>query len=722
MPTTIFTPQMLRNGTRAVPEIPAGGGGGFTNTYSLDFDGVDDYLDLGTESTVADGGQFTLSFWIKGNSQSIGAKYLFSADYYNLHTLWTIQNTELYWRNINNVYKLLSLNLLDGDWHHILIVWNPDGANSTIRCFTDGTNEVNIATDWRYGNGGIYEGALRYIGNRGGGTFPGFNGGIDEFAVWNDDQSANVSTIYNGGVPNDLTDLSPNYWLRNGDNGSWKSPQWLLPSNENKDKVSNYSFEFDGVDDYVELGSLPNLQNATQYSISSWFKSPLNNLYQVIWGWFDGADGYLQLLLVDDGSFVVYNYRTSTAYGLSATGLVTADTWYNATVVFDGSGATNADRLKLYINGILVTLTYTGTIPTQTGTMLSKTMWLGASNSSNFWGFDGNIDEVSIFDSAISIGDVWDGSGEPTTISGAVAHYNMGEEANFTSNWLVDNSALDNYSKRSFYFDGTDQYLNAGALSTLASASSFSISLWLRKRTSSTTYNRICGKYPSASDNLLIGSTSTNQFIQFLVTNGGGTASVTSNVGIVFNTWHNVVVVFDGSLTGNQNRAKIYLDGVNVTATDSGTIPATTSADVSDFYFGKVNGLGVFYWIGNQDEIGIFNYPLTPTQVTSVYNGGVPDDLMNTVGLTPPTNNYRMGEDASFNGTNWTVPDNVGANDGTSVNMDVDDLVGESPNYSGGGISNAMTIEDRVGEAPNSDNNALSYNMDEVDRVEDVPS
>jgi hypothetical protein len=59
-----------------------------------------------------------------------------------------------------------------------------------------------------------------------------------------------------------------------------------------------------------------------------------------------------------------------------------------------------------------------------------------------------------------------------------------------------------------------------------------------------------------------------------------------------------------------------------------------------------------------------------------------------------------MGEEASFNGTNWTIPDNVGSNTGTSANM---------------------TIEDRVGEAPNSTNNALSLNMDEVDRVNDTP-
>ena len=58
-----------------------------------------------------------------------------------------------------------------------------------------------------------------------------------------------------------------------------------------------------------------------------------------------------------------------------------------------------------------------------------------------------------------------------------------------------------------------------------------------------------------------------------------------------------------------------------------------------------------------------------------------------------------MGENATFL-TNWTVPDAVGTNDGTSVNMNV---------------------FDRVGEAPNSSNNAVSLNMDFVDVVPDVP-
>ena len=61
-----------------------------------------------------------------------------------------------------------------------------------------------------------------------------------------------VSTISTSPVV-DLTSLSPIVWLRNGDNGTWKSPQWLIPNNENKTKFSNYSFEYDGTDDYIDV-------------------------------------------------------------------------------------------------------------------------------------------------------------------------------------------------------------------------------------------------------------------------------------------------------------------------------------------------------------------------------------------------------------------------------------------------------------------------------------
>ena len=197
-------------------EMPAVGS--FSNLYSTEFDGVDDYIDLGASSTVADSSQFSFSFWIKGGTAPSGGQtYLFSADYYNLHTFWNVKDDDIIWRNINNSIKTLSVGVLDNSWHHILIVFNPTGADQTIRCFTDGANEVNVSTDHRYKqSSSTYTGALRYIGNRGGGSYTGFSGNIDEVAIWDDDQSANVSAIYNSGQVHNLNDLSspPINWYR----------------------------------------------------------------------------------------------------------------------------------------------------------------------------------------------------------------------------------------------------------------------------------------------------------------------------------------------------------------------------------------------------------------------------------------------------------------------------------------------------------------------------
>ena len=47
--------------------------------------------------------------------------------------------------------------------------------------------------------------------------------------------------------------------------------QWRLPNNENKDKQSNYSMDFDGSSQYIELNSSVLLPN--QHTVSTWIKS-----------------------------------------------------------------------------------------------------------------------------------------------------------------------------------------------------------------------------------------------------------------------------------------------------------------------------------------------------------------------------------------------------------------------------------------------------------------
>ena len=416
--------------------VGAGGGAPFLNTYSTQFDGVDAYVNCGNPTDLQITGAFTLSVWTKLDSSVVGQTCIISKDNgtsERAFTLWSkiVDKPVFYiWNGATSYNVGGTTNIADDMWHHVAVVYVP---STSIRIYVDGVLEgTNMTSIPASINNANYD---FKIGHFAGSLFD-FKGLMDEVSVFN--SAVDIADLWDGsGQPTDLSLLAtpPIAWYRMGDNGTYKSPQWLLPNNENKDKVSNYSTQFDGVDDYIELGSLSNLQNATEYSICSWFKTPLNNQYQAIYSWFDGADGYLQLLLINDGSFIVYNYRTSTAYGLSATGLVSANTWYNALVVFDGSGATNADRLKLYLNG---------TIPTQTGTMLGNGLHAGAyvtTSGAMTWALEGNIDEVSIFNSAISIGDVWDGSGEPidvSAVSGLTQNYRMGEEATFSGGvWTV---------------------------------------------------------------------------------------------------------------------------------------------------------------------------------------------------------------------------------------------------------------------------------------------
>jgi len=203
----------------------------FKNTYSMDFDGVDDYLDLGSGSTVADGGQFTLSFWIKSapaTGPNLNNVLFTSEPYYNLNRFWVMSGANIQWVTINNVPKNIAVGVLDNTWHHVMIIWNPDGANSTIRSYIDGANEANATTDFRYApgwNSGAYQGPINFIGGKGG---KGVIGSIDEFAVWNDDQSSNLSTIYNGGTPSNLASLNPTTWYRMGEKATYDGTNWTL--------------------------------------------------------------------------------------------------------------------------------------------------------------------------------------------------------------------------------------------------------------------------------------------------------------------------------------------------------------------------------------------------------------------------------------------------------------------------------------------------------------
>src|SRR3990167_5512110 len=82
-----------------------------------------------------------------------------------------------------------------------------------------------------------------------------------------------------------------------------------------------------------------------------------------------------------------------TTYGDTASAF-SNNTWTHIKFVFNGAGATNADRLKIYVNNINQSISFTGTIPSSL-TDSSTALQIGASNGGATW--DGYIDEIIYF-------------------------------------------------------------------------------------------------------------------------------------------------------------------------------------------------------------------------------------------------------------------------------------------------------------------------------------
>jgi len=410
----------------------------FINTYSLDFDGVDDYVDCGEVLELSNAPTVTLSLWMKSTSSANRILLDFKEGTSRI-TIQRYSNSTIY-LYVNNVNAEYSISTALNNWYNIVYVFDGSGATNTdrLKLYVNGIEIIASSFSGTIPTSiGAFTSAMdSKIGSLCDNSF-GFRGNIDEVAIF--DSVIPIGDLWDGSnQPTDLSDLFPVAWYRMGDNGAYKSPQWLIPNNENKDKVSNYSFEFDGVNDYVNIPNNTELNFSSAYSVSFWIKttsaallSPISNqskflirLYapanQIRLQLYDGSNGFLNL----DNTQVFNDGK-----------------WHH--IAFTTEATTTADKIIVYFDG--VALTNKGT-QLNVGSHLSAFAYEIGRNSGT-WNFNGGIDEVSIYDSELSaseINDIYNG-GEPTTISGAVAHYKMGEEATFSSGvWTVPDAVGSN--------------------------------------------------------------------------------------------------------------------------------------------------------------------------------------------------------------------------------------------------------------------------------------
>ena len=184
----------------------------FSNTYSLSFDGSNDYLDIGTVSDLNGSiSAVTISAWFNlsasGNAVISGGSSGTDRFYMQIFDSTTIR-----YGSGAGFDDFTVPTLSTGTWYHVALVHNGTSAqlylNNTES--SSGTQGVQSPTA-NYGSSlkiGSYFTGSNY-----------FQGLLDEVSVFDSALStSNLTSIYNSGVPTDITSLSPVGWWRMGDN------------------------------------------------------------------------------------------------------------------------------------------------------------------------------------------------------------------------------------------------------------------------------------------------------------------------------------------------------------------------------------------------------------------------------------------------------------------------------------------------------------------------
>ena len=175
------------------------------------------------------------------------------------------------------------------------------------------------------------------------------------------------------------------------------------------------AFRFDGVDDHVEVPDDPTLDIPGPLTVAAWINSDVIGATQYIVIKDSETDlgkfHNYQLSLIHDGTiwFIVGDGTTPGFYDLRSTTALTAGTWYHVAAAYDGT------NLIIYINGEQDAIRNIG----------SKTLFTNAGplrigrikeSGRYFYPFDGLIDEVRVYSSALSESDIGALVGNPSPI------------------------------------------------------------------------------------------------------------------------------------------------------------------------------------------------------------------------------------------------------------------------------------------------------------------
>lgn len=196
----------------------------FANTSSMELDGVDANAKTDSNYTILDGAQkFSISMWVKPSATE--TKILLSTirngTMNNFQVCIATHNgsVRVFTETSGNYIYTATGELSNNVWSNIIVACDLSKGNASNRgdIYINGIQKTtirNLKTVL------LNSSSKLTFGVNENGKYSEFNGHIDEVAIWNGtDLRSDVSTIYNGGEPSDLSQYStpPTNWWRMGE-------------------------------------------------------------------------------------------------------------------------------------------------------------------------------------------------------------------------------------------------------------------------------------------------------------------------------------------------------------------------------------------------------------------------------------------------------------------------------------------------------------------------
>jgi hypothetical protein len=354
-----------------LPVYPAALGSG----RSIEFDGVDDVVSMGSNSLARNVSGVTLAGWIKPDDISGNQPIMFVSK-------GDVSGSSRAYMRLTNATILGAGRKLDedsyrtvtsgsvvnaGEWQHVAAVL--DYTNDTIEIFHNGISvEGPTSVAWGAGTTSSDTDCLTsYLGHD---SVAYFGGSIDDVRVYHSAlSSADIASLAGG------TDVGTPY-------GHWSFDD---EARAVANVADGASFEFDGVDDEVQVGAA----NASgDWTVAGWFKT-------------SSAANQAMFGSPQVGNYLVAGTRLVS--GESKLGFYDAS-WKNAdTAVDDGEWHhvafvhdDTANTTTIYLDGVVDS----GGVQVSTVTITNSNCRIGSDNGTGTW-WNGLLDDVRMYSEAL---------------------------------------------------------------------------------------------------------------------------------------------------------------------------------------------------------------------------------------------------------------------------------------------------------------------------------